>query len=177
MATRRHLAACIVAALGSLVASVTFGQDTNANRTVLIFLDDLHIEFRNTPSLRTGIHRAIERLLAAGRAIAIISDGPSSVAIRPTIESAPLLQVANRITGGGLTASDVANPTPAITADIMRRQAVAGQTFQSSLSAVRLEGILYVTERQTGPTPVSTPFVITRPEGMDAAVAELLSVN
>lgn len=110
MAARRHLTGWIIAAIASLVASVALGQD--ANRTVLIFLDDLHIEFRNTPRLRTGLHQATERLLTAGRPIAMVSDGPSSISIRATTEATLLLPVANRISGSGLKPSETQNPTP-----------------------------------------------------------------
>jgi len=165
----------IVAALALLVPSVAFNQD--ANGTVLIFLDDLHIDFKSTPSLRTGIIHATDRVLAAGRTIAMVSDGTSSVAIRPATERTPLLQVANRISGAGLKPSETANPTPAIAADVRRREAAAEMTFQSAVGAIRLTGIIYVTERSTQPPAVSIPIVVTRPEGMDAAVAELLSVN
>jgi len=153
----------------------TFGQDGNTARTVLVFFDDLHIEFANTGRLRTGVRQATERLLAAGRTVAMVSDGRSSVAIRPTNESATLLQVANRITGGGLKASEIADPTPAITADINRRDTVAQAAFRDVLTSIPLTGILYVTEREIQPTGVTIPIVITRPEGMDAAVIALLS--
>jgi len=154
---------------------VTFAQD--ANNTVLIFLDDLHIDFRNTPRLRTGIIQATERLLAAGRTIAMVSDGASSVAIRPTNERTTLLQAANRISGVGLKASETANPTPAITADMRRREVDAETTFRNAVTGLRLAGIVYVTERTAQPAGVSIPIVMTRPEGMDAAAAEILSLN
>ena len=69
MGTRRQLIGGILAAIASPITAVAFGQDT-VNGTVLIFLDDLHIEFRNTPRLRAGLRQATERLLAAGRTIA-----------------------------------------------------------------------------------------------------------
>jgi len=49
--------------------------------------------------------------------------------------------------------------------------------LESSLSVVGFEGIVYVTERQMQPIAATIPVVITRPEAMDAAVAQLLSVN
>jgi hypothetical protein len=157
------------------VASVAFGQD--ANRTVLLFLDDLHIDFQNTPKLRTGIVHTTDRLLAAGRTVAVVSDGASEVTIRPTTDRTLLLQVANRIAGGGLKASETANPTPAITADVRRRVAEADMIFQNALSAFPVAGIVYVTERPAQPAGVAVRIVVTRPEGMDAAVAQLLTVN
>ena len=122
MGARRHLGVCILAIITTLGSSIGFGQDANSKGAVLIFLDDLHIEFRNTPRLRTGLRQAVERVLAAGRDVAIVSDGPSSVAVRPTKERALLLPVANRISGGGLKAEEMADPTPATAADIRQRE-------------------------------------------------------
>ena len=175
MARRRHLIACILAAVASLFTSATMGQDRITPRPVLIFLDDLHIEFQNTPKLRTGFLRATERLLAAGRTVAIVSDGSSSVSIRPTNDATALSQIANRISGGGLKPSETTSPTPDITAEMKRRVAIAGETLQSVLRVEGLEAILYVTEGQTEPKSAGIPILMTRPEGMEAAVAELLS--
>lgn len=175
MGSRRRIPLLLVT-IGLLLAEVS-SQGQQAGRTVLFFIDDLHIEFRNTPRLRTGMRQATERLLGAGGAVAVISDGGSSITIRPTHESAPLLQVANRIAGGGLRADETASPTPAITADMKRRESVADATFQSTLTMEGLEGILYVTERQMQPIQGTIPVVVTRPEGMDAAVAQLLSLK
>ena len=175
MATRRQLIGGILAAIASPITSIAFAQN-NANGTVLIFLDDLHIEFRSTPRLRTGLRQATERLLAAGRSIAMVSDGSSSVSIRATIETTVLLPVANRISGSGLKPSETENPTPTTTAEMRRRESVAETTLRDA-AAFPLAGIVYVTERQTPPLAVSVPIVVTRPDGMDAAVAQLLSAN
>jgi hypothetical protein len=176
MAARRHLTGWIIAAIAFLVTSITFGQNSGKG-TVLIFLDDLHIEFRNTPRLRTGLRQATERLLAAGRPITMVSDGPSSVSIRATTETTVLLPIANRISGSGLKPSETENPTPTITAEMRRRELEAETTFQDAVRAAPLAGIVYVTEREIPPLAVSVPLVVTRPEGMDAAVAQLLSAN
>ena len=177
MATRNYLSVCVLATFASLSASVVLGQDSNVNGAVLIFIDDLHIQFRNTPRLRTGMLQAIERLATAGRAIGVVSDGSSSIALRPTQERATLVQLANRIAGGGLRPEETVDPTPSIIADMKRREALADTTWQSVLTTAGVGGILYVTERQVQPTTGSVRVVVTRPEGMDAAAAELLPGN
>jgi len=152
------------------------GQDDgHAPRAVVIFLDDFHIDFQNTPKLRTGFKRATERLVAAGRAVAVVSDGLSSVSIRPTNDSIALSQIANRISGGGLKSTETANPTPTVAADMKRREAIAEETLQGVLRTAGLEAILYVTERQWQPIAAAVPIVVTRPEGMDVAIVEVLS--
>jgi hypothetical protein len=153
----------------------TSSQDRATPQTVLIFIDDLHIGFANTPSLRSGLVHATERLLAAGRSIGLVSDGTSAVAIEPTNDRAPFVYVANRISGAGLKPSETTNPTPAVAVDIARRESTAQTVLQRSLAAMRPDAVIYVTDRQTEPTGVTVPLVVTKPEGMDAAVVALPS--
>jgi hypothetical protein len=56
-----------------------------------------------------------------------------------------------------------------------RREAIAQETLQSILRSPGIDAILYVTERQMQAIAAAIPIVITRPEGMEAAVAELFS--
>jgi len=58
-----------------------------------------------------------------------------------------------------------------------RREALAQTTVESVLSVGGIDAILFVTERQMQPIVATIPVVIARPEGMDAAVAQLLFVN
>ena len=110
-----------------------------------------------------------------GRAVAIVSDGASSVSIRPTNDGTALSQIANRISGGGLKPTETANQTPTVAADLKRREAIAEETLQSILRSPGIAAVPYVTERQMQPIPAAIPIVITRSEGMEAAVAELFS--
>ena len=107
--------------------------------------------------------------------VAVISDGTSSVTLRRTNDSAILMRLANRVTGGGLKPSEIATPTPVITADMKRRGTVAEATFLDAINAMPLAGVVYVTEREIQPVRVTIPTVITQTDGMDSAVVELLS--
>ena len=175
MPRRRRLISCLFTAIALTLSTGAFGQDQNRSLAVVIFLDDLHINFQSTPKLRTGLKQATSRLLAAGRAVAIVSDGTSSISIRPTNDTTALSQIANRISGGGLKPSETTNPTSAISAEMKRRVAMADETLQSVLRVDGVEAILYVTERQLQPIAAAVPIVVTRPEEMDGAVGELLS--
>jgi hypothetical protein len=177
MAHGRPIVASILAALMSLLTSPTMGQDRPAPRSVVIFIDDFYIQFQNTPTLRRGVLQAVARLLAAGRLVGMASDGPSSISVPLTSDSGRLLAVANRLSGSGLRADVTADPTPAITADLKRRETIADETLQSLLRYTGIDAILYVTERQIQPISAAIPIVITRPKGMEAAVAEFLSMN
>ena len=175
MARRRRLVGCILAAVASVCTSPAAGQDGNAPRAVVIFLDDFHIDFQNTPNLRTGFKQGTARLLAAGRAVGVVSDGPSAVSTRPTNDSTVLSQIATRISGSGLKPGETTSPTPTVAADMKRREALAEETLQGVLRVAGLQAILYVTERQLQPIAAAVPIVVTRPEGIDAAIVELLS--
>ena len=100
---------------------------------------------------------------------------PSSVSIRPTHDGTPLSQIANRIFGASLKSIETANPTPTVAADMKRRETIAEETLQSILRSPGIDAILYVTERQLQPIAAAVPIVVTRPEGMDAAIVELLA--
>ena len=173
MPTRRTLivSALIAAASRSPKLSAdTSGQDRATPQTVLLFIDDLHIGFASTPKLRTGVRQATERLLASGRSVALVSDGTSSVVIQATTDTTPLSDVARKITGAGLKPSEIANPTPAVAADMARRESTAQTVLQRTIAAMRPDAVIYVTERQPQPTVVATiPVVVTRPEAMEAA--------
>jgi hypothetical protein len=168
-------AVAVVAFLLSLFSGISPAQNLLTPKSVVIFLDDLHIDFQNTPKLRTGFKQATQRLLAAGRQVAMVSDGPSDVSIRPTNDGTALSQIANRIAGAGLKPTETANPSPTVAADVKRREATAEETLQSILRSPGIDAILYVTERQMQPIAAAIPIVMTRPEGMEAAVAELFS--
>jgi len=153
----------------------TSAQDRAIPQTVLIFIDDLHIDFAYTPSLRTGLRQATERLLVSRRSVALVTDGTSAVVIQPTTDNMRLSDGMHRITGAGLKASEVANPTPAVASDVVRRESTAQTVLQRSLAAMWPDAAVYVTARQTEPTGMTIPLVVTTPEGMDAAVVALLS--
>src|SRR3954470_12157718 len=143
-------------AVGVISCAVLFsgavrGQDRAERNVVLLFVDDLHIDFANTPRLRTGVRQATERLLASGRSVGLVSDGASSILIQPTNEPTPFLDVARRIAGSGLKRSELDNPTPALWADVARREATAQTILRRTTEAMRPDVVLYVTGRDTQP--------------------------
>jgi hypothetical protein len=185
MSQRGHVVVSLLAVLA--FATHAPAQD-RTSRAVVIFIDDLHLSFSSTPSLRRGLVRAIEQLVAAGRMIAMVSDGPSSISQPLTTDRELLLQIANRATGSGVPRDVAVDPTPAEQNEGRKREAVAEKTFEDVISAfqtprarvietaqVQLDGILYVTERELKPSDSAVPIIVTRPQGVDAAVADLLS--
>src|SRR3954467_8203441 len=49
-----------VALLVALCGGAARGQDAPQRNVVLVFVDDLHIDFGNTPRLRTGLQQATD---------------------------------------------------------------------------------------------------------------------
>ncbi|HUE89830.1 MAG TPA: VWA domain-containing protein [Vicinamibacterales bacterium] len=78
-----------------------------AGRIFLIIVDDLHLEFRNTGRIRDLFRRISKNLIHEGDMFAIVSTGPSSLAVDPTYDRRVLDDSIKKITGNGLRPSDV----------------------------------------------------------------------
>jgi VWFA-related protein len=78
-----------------------------AGRIFLIIVDDLHLDFRNTGRIRDLFRRISKNLIHEGDMFAIVSTGPSSLAIDPTYDRKVLDDSIKKITGNGLKPSDV----------------------------------------------------------------------
>lgn len=78
-----------------------------AGRIFLIFVDDLHLDFRNTGRIRDLFKRIGKELVHEGDMFGIVSSGPSSIAIDMTYDRKRLDEALNKITGGGLKPSDI----------------------------------------------------------------------
>jgi VWFA-related protein len=78
-----------------------------AGRIFLIIVDDLHLDFRNTGRIRDLFKRISNTLVHDGDMFAIVSTGPSSLAIDPTYDRKILDDSIKKITGNGLKPSDI----------------------------------------------------------------------
>jgi hypothetical protein len=75
--------------------------------TWLLFVDDLHLDFRNTGRIRDLVRRVVKQLPAEGEAVAMFSSGPSNVSMMPTTDRILLDGQVKRLTGSGLKADDL----------------------------------------------------------------------
>ena len=82
-----------------------------AGRIFLIMVDDLHLDFRNTGRIRDLFRRVSRTLVHEGDMFAIVSTGPSSLAIDLTYDRKILDEAIKKITGNGLRPSDVIQGT------------------------------------------------------------------
>jgi hypothetical protein len=75
--------------------------------TWLIFVDDLHLDFRQTGRISDLVRKIAKTLPADGDLVAMYSCGPSGVSVAPTTERAVVEAEAKNVTGNGLKPEDI----------------------------------------------------------------------
>jgi VWFA-related protein len=78
-----------------------------AGRVFLIFIDDLHLDFRLTPRTRDLMQRMLRNLVHDGDMFGIVSTGTSSISEQLTYDRQVLESAVSRVTGGGLRPEDI----------------------------------------------------------------------
>jgi VWFA-related protein len=78
-----------------------------SGRIFLIFVDDLHLDFRNTGRIRELFKKIAKELIHDGDMFGIVSTGPSSLAVDLTYDRKRLDQAIERISGSGLSPKDI----------------------------------------------------------------------
>jgi VWFA-related protein len=78
-----------------------------AGRIFLIFVDDLHLDFRNTGRIRDLFKKISDELVHEGDMFGIVSTGPSSISIDLTYDRRRLAEAIKKISGAGLAPKDI----------------------------------------------------------------------
>ena len=78
-----------------------------AGRVFLIFIDDLHLDFRLTPRTRDLMNRMLRNLVHDGDMFGIVSTGTSSISEQLTYDRQVLEAAVSRVTGSGLRQEDI----------------------------------------------------------------------
>jgi VWFA-related protein len=99
----------------------------------LIFIDDLHLDFRATGHLKDLFKQITDALVREGDLFAIVSTGPSSIAIDLTRDRGRLTQAVGQITGAALKPSDILQP---VTNQEVRYRAHV--TFSTAYSVMKM---------------------------------------
>jgi VWFA-related protein len=81
--------------------------DTTSGRIFLFFVDDLHLEFKNTPRIRQLFKQLGKNLLHEGDMWGMVSSGTSSIAIDMTYNRKQFDEAVDRIKGSELSARDI----------------------------------------------------------------------
>jgi VWFA-related protein len=77
-----------------------------AGRVFLIYIDDLHLDFRLTPRTRDLMTRMLRNLVHEGDMFGIVSSGTSSISEQLTYDRQVLESAIKRVTGSGLRPED-----------------------------------------------------------------------
>jgi VWFA-related protein len=80
--------------------------------TWLIFVDDLHLDFRNTGRIRDLLRRLATELIQDGDTVAVQSSGPSKVSVDFARGRSLLMASIKHVAGNALRFSDVGGPKP-----------------------------------------------------------------
>src|SRR5215207_7974225 len=78
-----------------------------AGRIFIIFVDDLHLDFRNTGRIRDLFKKISTELVHEGDMFGIVSTGPTSIAIDLTYDRRRLDEAIKKISGAGLAPKDI----------------------------------------------------------------------
>jgi VWFA-related protein len=78
-----------------------------AGRVFVLFIDDLHLDFRSTPRTRELIKKMLKLLIHDGDMFGIVSSGESSISEQLTYDRQVLESSIARITGGGLRPKEI----------------------------------------------------------------------
>lgn len=78
-----------------------------AGRIWILFVDDLHLDFRNTGRLRELLKKIKSELIHEGDMFGVVSTGPSSVAIDLTYDIRRIDEAIKKISGAGLKPNDI----------------------------------------------------------------------
>jgi VWFA-related protein len=78
-----------------------------AGRVFLIFIDDMHLDFRSTPRTRELIKKMLKLLIHDGDMFGIVTTGYSSISEQLTYDRQVLESAISRVTGGGLKAKEI----------------------------------------------------------------------
>jgi len=80
-----------------------------AGRVFILFVDDLHMDFRDTSRIRDLFKRISKTLIHEGDLFGIVSTGTSSIAIDLTYDRTRIDEAIKKITGNGLRPSEIIN--------------------------------------------------------------------
>lgn len=106
MPCTRMLYAVAVLAASHFALPVSAEAQQMQPATVLVIVDDLHLDFRATPRLRELAGQIVQSLVREGKPLGLISTGASGVSVPPTTERATLDQAITRLVGNALKLSE-----------------------------------------------------------------------
>lgn len=141
----------------------------------LVFVDDLHLRFVRTGTIRTAVRRLVDEIGARGDAVVMQSDGPSGLEGNADLDRAHQLDAIKRITGNSLRDDDVVRSwleprPPGPGHEVLYRATVALTTLRdwlhvpveprrTSVLVIVSEGLAVAADRITDAPTLGPPLV------------------
>ncbi len=110
-----------------------------SGRLFVVLVDDLHIAAGLTPRARTAFAEMADNLIHDGDQFAVVSTGPSAIALGVTTDRSLLPSLANRITGDGFDPNELIQnfpPRPGYTPELMARAGVSFATVRNVVQSL-----------------------------------------
>jgi VWFA-related protein len=121
---------------GIVLPPVRRATDTSG-RVFLFFIDDLNIQFKNSPQVRTIMDKIAKNLLHEGDLFGIVSSGPSSIAVDSTYDLKRLKTAADKIHGDGLKPTEIIEQSTMGTEATTELRYRAHVAFETMFEAMR----------------------------------------
>jgi VWFA-related protein len=122
-----------------------------SGRVFILFIDDLHLDFRSTPRARDLLKKMLTNLIHEGDMFGIVTTGTSSISQQLTYDRKVLEDAIERITGGALRPSEILQQSWASQGpmEVRHRAHVAFETLNDLLNNLekiqnRRKAILYL---------------------------------
>ena len=113
--------------------------DDLTGRLFIILVDDLHIAAGLTARARTAFAEMADNLIHEGDQFAVVSTGPSAIALGVTTDRGLLRPTAARITGDGFDPGELIQnfpPRPGYTPELMARAGIAFTTMRNVVESL-----------------------------------------
>jgi VWFA-related protein len=126
---------------GIILPPARAATDTSG-RIFLIFIDDQHLDFRNTGRIRDLLKRISTQLIHEGDMFGIVSTGPSSIAVDLTYDRNRLEESIKKVSGNALKPEDIMMASEGVQgpSEIRHRAHVAFSTLNDIMQ--RLEQVV-----------------------------------
>ena len=114
-------------------ASVKQLPQPPGSRVWLLFIDDLHLDFKSTGHLKELFQTIATRLVNDGDLVGVVTTGPSSIAIDLTRDQRALNGVREKISGAALKPSEIIATPDRDSSEVRYRAHIAFDTADSVL--------------------------------------------
>src|SRR5204862_1618899 len=148
----------------ALAAPAVHAQTPDPPRAFLLFIDDLHLDFRQTPRTRALMQRLLRDVARDTDVWSVVTTGTSSVNVSPTTDVTAINAAVSRVTGNGLKPSERVPATPGSSAlELQRRASVSFATATRAIETI------------AAAAPRASLTVLYVSDGYDASVVPAMS--